>query len=84
MQELVIMNKGPWLKYPQYRPGQAEELKDFIVLELNPYYIEKQNNSSRPKYWPVLATWHNGRFIDFHYNELKPVYFARLPKFPEE
>lgn len=80
----VVMNNSPWRKYPRYRPTEAEEQKDFVVLELNPYYIEKVPNSSAPKYWPVLAVWRNGRFVDFRYNELKPVYFARLPKYPEE
>lgn len=78
------MSNGPWLKYPRYRPTDAEELKDFVVLEYNPYYVKKSGNSSRPKYWPVLATWANGRFVDFKYNELKPVYYARLPKYPED
>ena len=80
----VVMNNGPWRKYPRYRPAESEELKDFIVLELNPYYLKKTTNSSTPKYWPVLAIWHKGRFLDFHYNELKPVYYARLPRYPEE
>ena len=85
MRELAIMmNKGPWRKYPRYRPIDTEEIQDYVVLVKNPYYINKSPNSNKPKYWPELAVWHNGRFLDFKYNELKPVYFARLPKFPEE
>lgn len=69
-----------WMPYPQYTPQKSEQYKDFVVLY--PYTNLTAREGSR-KFVADIMCWDGENFI-YHNPKHKPVYWGRLPSFPED
>jgi hypothetical protein len=75
-----MTNKSPYIPYPQYKPRKDEAFTDFLVLYPNPSHNQRPNS---PLYIADIMCWNGDKFCYYNSNH-RPVYWARLPKFPEE
>ena len=74
-----MTDKSPWLPYPRYHPRKEDAFIDFVVLYPNPAHNSREN---APKYIADVMCWNGEKFCYFNPNH-RPVYWARLPKYPE-
>lgn len=72
-----------WLSYPLHQPTTEQIYNDFLVVYLNPHYINKSGFVNRvPKYKLSIMTWLGDCFEN--YDHYKITYFKTIPDLPKE